>query len=174
MLIHLLRLLQGTFNQTTAVFRRSEMINTVTFWDVSQYLCSTGDTIFKVFLMEYADPFSCLTIHFHGKRTYFFQVLSFVYEKFQGLADIKPFSFSLDFMLKGKRAVGKRLREDNSDLSSQLFLNITETMWHIFWYYTLIFIVKMASEHYRSFFVRKKMRPSLQWKSQCSIRKYVT
>lgn len=72
----------------------------------------------KFFLKKYADPFSCLTIHFQRKRTYFFQILTFVYEKFQGLAVIKPFSFSLDFILKGKRAVGKRLREDNSHLSS--------------------------------------------------------
>ena len=64
------------------------MINTVIFWDVSQYLRSTGDTIFKVFFKEYADPFSCWTIHFQRKKTYFFQILSFVHEKFQALADI--------------------------------------------------------------------------------------
>ena len=31
--------------------------------------------------MEYAECFSCLTIHFQTKGTYFFQIVPFVYEK---------------------------------------------------------------------------------------------
>ena len=31
--------------------------------------------------MEYAEFFSCLTIHFQTKGTYFFQIVPFVYEK---------------------------------------------------------------------------------------------
>ena len=33
--------------------------------------------------MGYAERFSFLTIHFQTKGTYFFQIVPFVYEKFQ-------------------------------------------------------------------------------------------
>ena len=66
-------------------------------------------------------------------------------------------------MLKGKRAVGRRLREGSSHLSSKIFHDITETMWHIFWYYTVIFIVKIAPFFfsYREC-ICNAQRPSLQ------------
>ena len=49
-------------------------------------------------------------------------------------------------MLKIKGAVSRRLREDNSHLLSQIYNDITETMWNIIWYH--IYIVKIASDHY--------------------------
>ena len=61
-------------------------------------------------------------------------------------------------MLKGKGAVGKRLREDYSHLSSKIYNDITETMWNIIWYY--IYIVKIASEC--TFYVSKKTTPTSQ------------
>ena len=58
-------------------------------------------------------------------------------------------------MLKIKGAVSWRLREDNSHLLSQIYNDITETMWNIIWYH--IYIVKIASDHYIcTFFVSKK------------------
>ena len=57
-------------------------------------------------------------------------------------------------MLKGKGAVGRRLREDNTHLSSQIYNDITETVWNIIWYY--IYIVKNASEHYICTFFMSK------------------
>ena len=64
--------------------------------------------------MEYAEFFSCLTIHFHTKGTYFFEIVPIVYEASR--AKLK------------KGAVGRRLGEDNSHLSNQSFHNITKTM----------------------------------------------
>ena len=64
--------------------------------------------------MEYAECFSCLTIHFQTKGTYFFQI-PFIYEKSRA-------------KLRKKGAVGRRLRGDNSHLSNQSFHNITETI----------------------------------------------
>ena len=61
--------------------------------------------------MEYAEFFSCLTIHFHTKGTYFFEIVPIVYEASR--AKLK------------KGAVGRRLGEDNSHLSNQSFHNIT-------------------------------------------------
>ena len=64
-------------------------------------------------------------------------------------------------MLKGKGDVGRRLREDNNHLSSQIYNDIIETMWNIIWY--CIYIVKIASDHYIStFFVSKKTTPTSQ------------
>ena len=58
-------------------------------------------------------------------------------------------------MLKIKGAVSRRLREDDSHLLSQIYNDITETMWNIIWYH--IYIVKIASDHYIcTFFVSKK------------------
>ena len=65
--------------------------------------------------MEYAECFSCLTIHFHTKGTYFFEIVPVVYETSRA-------------KLKKKGAVGRRLGEDDSHLSNQSFHNITETM----------------------------------------------
>ena len=60
-------------------------------------------------------------------------------------------------MLKGKGAVGRRLRQDDNHLSSQIYNDITEIMWNIIWYY--IYIVKIASEHYIcTFYVSKKKK----------------
>ena len=70
--------------------------------------------------MEYAEFFSCLTIHFHTKGTYFFEIVPTVYEASR--AKLK------------KGAVGRRLGEDNSHLSNQSFHNITETMSRVFEY----------------------------------------
>ena len=43
-------------------------------------------------------------------------------------------------MLKEKkRAVGGRLREDNRYLSSQIFYDITESMWRLFFIHLLIY-----------------------------------
>ena len=46
-LLCLLRLLPDFFNKIFGVIIGSDMINTVIFSDVSQYLRSTNDTIFK-------------------------------------------------------------------------------------------------------------------------------
>ena len=51
------------------------MIDTVPFSGVSLYLCSTSDTIFKVFFMDYAERSLCLTIHFHTKEIYLFLIV---------------------------------------------------------------------------------------------------
>ena len=58
-------------------------------------------------------------------------------------------------MLKIKGGVSRRLREDDSHLLSQIYNDITETMWNIIWYH--IYIVKIASDHYIcTFSVSKK------------------
>ena len=137
------------FNKSTAVLFGSDMINTVLFWGVSQYLWST----------DYAERFSSLTINFHTKESYFFQIDPFSYGRIPGLSWYEAIFVQPHFIFKGKGAARRRLREDNRHLSRQNFHHITETMWNVIWYY--IYIVKVASEHYIWFILcKKKNTPS--------------
>ena len=70
-LLYLLRLLQDFFNKSFGVIIGSDMINTVLFSDVSQYLRSTNDTIFKVFFWDYAAEYFALNDPSSGKRNLF-------------------------------------------------------------------------------------------------------
>ena len=140
MLLYLHGLFQDFLDKSIAVIIGSDMINNVLFWDVSQYLFLTCDTILKVFF-GLCRVFLCWAIHFQAKETYFFQ------------------NFALFTKNSMKGTVGRALKEDNSHLWSQIFHNITETMWNIFLYYN--FIVKIASEHNIYIFCKKEKEKKL-------------
>ena len=65
--------------------------------------------------MDYTERFSSLTIHFQTKETCFFQIVPVFFTK-NSRAKLVYIAilFDFDFMLEGKGADDRRLREDNS------------------------------------------------------------
>ena len=51
---------------------------------VQRVIQSSISFSFFFFFMDYAERFSCLTIHFHTKGTHFFQIVPFFYVVFKG------------------------------------------------------------------------------------------
>ena len=88
------------------------------------------------------DPFS-------DKRNLFYSNCLICLRQIPGLSWYTAFLFSLDFVLKGKGAIGQLIATFEAKFST-----ISLKLDDIFWYY--IFIVKIDPEHYIYIFLQKK------------------
>ena len=163
MLIYLLRLLQDTLKKSFAV-----LIGYRPFWDVPQYLCLTGDTSSKPLFLWKMSAFFVFNDPFSDKRNLFYSNCLICLRQIPGLSWYTAFLFSLDFVLKGKGAIGQLIATFEAKFST-----ISLKLDDIFWYY--IFIVKIDPEHYIYIFFAKEVtwpihRPpcrdcSLNWRN---------
>ena len=87
------------------LLRLSDMINTVLL------LGHVTVALFKVFLMDYTERFSSLTIHFHERNLFLSKLFQFFTRNSKAKLVYIAILFSLDFMLERKGADGKRLRD---------------------------------------------------------------